>query len=91
VNTPLDRLTGAFEPFRSGLQADGADLRVLEVDGSQAIAELVVSEKTCLECIMPKEHLEQVLLVIGREASPELTSVVLRDQRESPAGAEEGA
>lgn len=78
----FDKLSEAFEPLREGLVADGADLHLIAVDGSEAMAELVVSDKTCLECILPKGQLEQTLLVIGKEAWPDLTRVVLRDPRE---------
>lgn len=49
----------ALEPFREGLQADGADLAVESVQENQVIVKLITSDETCEDCIMPKDMLEK--------------------------------
>lgn len=48
----------ALEPFRKGFQADGADLAVHSVKDGEVLVELVVTDQTCRDCILPKEMLE---------------------------------
>lgn len=51
-----------FEDLRSALQADGADLELKGVENGVAGVRLLLGPETCLECIMPKQALEQILL-----------------------------
>lgn len=49
-----------LENFREGFQADGADLRVGSVAEDEVLVELLVTEETCRDCILPKEMLENM-------------------------------
>lgn len=52
----------ALAPFRTSLQADGADLQVVQVNDQQLEMELVVSDKTCLDCVVPKAVMENIIV-----------------------------
>lgn len=79
--TTLDRLSDGLKDVREALQLDGADLELLGVDGTVARLRLVVGPETCLECIMPKDFLEQMMLPNVQAAIPEVTRVALDDPR----------
>lgn len=82
-NDPQRKLSESFEPLREGLLADGADLRLVAFEDGVANAELLVSDETCLDCILPRQQLEETLLLVGKDAVPELQKVVLHDHRET--------
>jgi hypothetical protein len=49
----MDQLLEALKPIRETLNADGADLKI-EADGDKIRLEIVVSEQTCVECLLPE-------------------------------------
>lgn len=73
-----------LEGLRVGLQADGADIRIdtVEDQGSRIHMSLLLTESTCLDCIMPKSHLESVLRDNFRRKYSVVKEVVLDDPRE---------
>ena len=72
-----------FEALRQSLQADGADLQLLEVGSDSATVELLFGPETCVECILPRTSLERILQVaLGREY-PDVKRVDLVDPREA--------
>jgi hypothetical protein len=72
-----------LDALRVALQADGADLVLDDVggNGQRVHLSLVVSDETCLDCIMPKDHLESIILENFREKYPVVEEVVLNDPR----------
>jgi Fe-S cluster biogenesis protein NfuA len=76
-----EQIVAALSDLRDALQADGADLAVVGVDGPTVRVRLIVGPETCHECIMPKDFLEEVLLMRLREHFPEISCVQLEDPR----------
>jgi hypothetical protein len=66
------------------LRADGADLSLDGVDAGTARVRLLFGPDTCTDCILPREHLEEVLLAVLSKADPTITAVALADPREEP-------
>lgn len=60
-------LSAALEPARKSLQADGADLDIERIDDGIARVHLVLGPDTCLECIVPKAVLHQVLTMTAKK------------------------
>lgn len=79
-----ESLTPPFEELRNALQADGADLALEEMSGGVATVRLVLRPETCLNCIMPKETLEAILLAAFQQAEPAVERVNLIDPRPAP-------
>ena len=75
-------LMPALGDLQQALQADGADMAVEEVRDGVATIRLVLGPDACLDCIMPKKTLEQILLTSIRKAEPNVTRVDLIDPRE---------
>ena len=71
----------AVEQLREGFQADGADLELKSLEDGVARVRLVVTDETCLECIVPGEILQTVLETSLRQSVPDLRAVVLDDPR----------
>ncbi len=71
----------ALEMLRGGLQADGADLQLVGVQGGEVRVALVVTPETCLECIVPGPVLHKVIETSLRRAWPEMRSLQLEDPR----------
>lgn len=72
-----------FTVLKETLQADGADLELDSVENGVASVRLILGPEACLECIMPKETIEQILLTSLSRSEP-VTSVRLDDPRERP-------
>ncbi len=73
-----------FEELRLALQADGADLALDGVHEGTARVRLVLTPAACLECIMPRDALERMLLVSLRgEGRADVQRVELLDPRVS--------
>ena len=68
---------------RLALQADAADLAVISVDPIRVHLALVITADTCLDCVLPRAHLQQVLLTELRRSMPSLAAVQIDDPRES--------
>jgi hypothetical protein len=49
----MDQLIEALKPISETLNADGADLKI-DTDGDKIRLEILVSEKTCVECLLPE-------------------------------------
>ena len=71
-----------MEQLREGFQADGADLELLALEDGVARVRLVVTDETCLDCIVPGEMLQNFLEASLRQAVPGLRGVVLDDPRQ---------
>ncbi len=67
--------------LQQGLLADGAEVQVERLEGGVATIRLVLSPDACLECILPKDILEKILLVSIRKSEPSVTRVSLIDPR----------
>jgi len=85
-----DQLAGfvhsALRTVRLSLEAEHADIRFVRLDGGVAELRLVFSPETCADCVMPKDHLETVLLSLLRDKLPRVSEVRLDDPREQPPG-----
>jgi hypothetical protein len=77
-------ITPALDELRGLVQADGADMTVTGVDGSTVNLQLVVETASCVECVMPREILEQVALNIFQRNGVAVDLVVIDDPREHP-------
>ncbi len=74
----------ALDELRGLVQADGADMTVTGVDGSTVNLQLVVESASCVECVMPREILEQIALNIFQRNGVGADTVVIDDPREHP-------
>jgi hypothetical protein len=76
------RVAQAIDPLVETLRLDGAELEYL---GSSAPGELAfrldLTKAECADCVLPKEHLESVLLFAARKAEPDIQAVTVRDPR----------
>jgi Fe-S cluster biogenesis protein NfuA len=77
----VERVEAVLAGLRAGFQADGADLRVLDVDGGRAVIRIVALEETCWDCIVGPAMLQVIIETAVREALPEIGQVVLEDPR----------
>jgi hypothetical protein len=74
-------LETAIRSVRQPLSADGADLDIVgERDGTVTL-QLVLDNVECIECILPKAHLETIILKQIQKYRPSIHSVVLEDPR----------
>ena len=93
---PTDALTKASVPLDPDLEptirqlqelirADGGDLLVTSIDRAAGTIELslVVEGAECIECVMPREFLEQIALTQLAEVAPDIMAVTINDPRES--------
>lgn len=76
-----EQAEAALGGLREGFQADGADLELVSIEAGVARVRLLVSEATCLECIVPGPILEQVVSASLREALPSLVRIEVEDPR----------
>ncbi|HEX4017183.1 MAG TPA: hypothetical protein VHX15_10640 [Frankiaceae bacterium] len=79
----LDAVNDAIAELAPMLQADGADLTLVEANPatSRIEVELHVTDATCAECVLPGPLLEQVIGdALSRRLSTEY-ELVLRDPR----------
>ena len=74
-------LLPALGDLRQALQADGADMEVEGLEAGVATIRLVLGPEACLDCIMPKDVLEKILLSSIRKSTPDVTRVHLIDPR----------
>jgi hypothetical protein len=78
----MTALTDELEPLAESLRADGADLSLESVVDGTVRIRLVLGPDACLECILPKEHLETVLMAALHKADPTIVAVRVEDPRE---------
>lgn len=72
---------GVLEPLRQRFQADGADLVVDGASDAEIQVRLVVTDETCLDCIMPTATLTRVEEQAVRERLPEAGRITFTDPR----------
>ena len=77
-------LLAAIEEVRELVAADGGDMLLTSVDGGTANLRLVVENSNCVECIMPREILEQITLDILQRGGAGIDAVAIDDPREHP-------
>lgn len=77
-------ITPALDEVRALVQADGGDMVLRSIDGATVNLELVVEGASCVECVMPREFLEQIALDVLRKQVPAVGAVVIDDPREHP-------
>ena len=76
-----EQVDAALAGLREGFQADAADLEVVSVADGVALVRLVVTDETCLECIVPGPILRQVVEASVRQAVPGVSRVEVEDPR----------
>lgn len=79
-------LAAIVQPLAESLRADHADLEVIGYESETAHLRLVLTDEACLECIMPKDFLETMLLDVIGTAYPQVHRVALNDPRETANG-----
>jgi hypothetical protein len=67
----------ALDGLRQALQADGADLELLDLEGGTLRARLVFGPDCCRECILPPETLKAFMLNELRKATAGIERVEL--------------
>ena len=72
----------ALDGLRQGFQADGADLAIASATESKVTIQLVGSDETCWECIVPPEQLRAVVASALRRSVGALETIDLIDPRE---------
>lgn len=77
-------LLAAIEEVKDLVAADGGDMLLVSVDGGTANLQLVVENSNCVECIMPREILEQITLDILQRGGAGIDAVTIDDPREHP-------
>jgi hypothetical protein len=75
-------LTSELDTLADTLREDGADLSLDSVNAGTARVRLVLGPDTCTDCILPRDHLESVLLAVLSKADATITAVELVDPRE---------
>jgi hypothetical protein len=79
-----DVLTPALDEIRLLVQADGGDMVLTSVVDATVNLQLVVEGAHCVECVMPREFLEQIALGMLQKQAPEVAAVTVDDPREHP-------
>ena len=78
---PLAELEAALAPVRELLQADGADIAVSQVTGTQVELRLLLEGSSCPECVLPAPALEPIALEMLSVKLPGLSAVSIADPR----------
>jgi hypothetical protein len=73
-----NKILEVLDPFRKSLQADGADLQVLHADEQNLKIELVINDATCLDCIVPKAIMENIIVSQLQKIGMTFTTFELR-------------
>jgi hypothetical protein len=76
------RFQEAIKEVRDTLQADKADLLVDSVAGDAANVSIVISDEACADCILPKDLLAEMLLMVTQEHCPEIRNIEVYDPRD---------
>lgn len=71
----------AVESIRESLQLDGADLHFQRVDDGVAHFRLDLDGVECLECVMPGDVIEQIVITALQKSGSDVHSVTLCDPR----------
>jgi hypothetical protein len=75
-------LTEAIGPLRRGFNADGADLVVESATEDSTVVRLVITDETCLDCIVPHDMLEFIIAGTVTKRFPQISNVEVIDPRE---------
>lgn len=75
-------LLQALTAVRLSLQADHADVELVDLVSDELRLKLVIGPETCTDCMMPAAVLEEVILMNLRDFAPAVASVRLDDPRE---------
>lgn len=75
-----------LQPYRTGLQTDGADLLVDSVDDDGVALRLTFSDATCMDCVMPPPTVRSVLTSLLSTHYGRDVTVFLDDPRETGTG-----
>lgn len=78
----MTELDQALVSVREPLQADGADLQLVDFTDGTVALKLVLEGVECAECVLPRDSLETVILHQLRAQVPSVTAVQLEDPRE---------
>ncbi|HET9692627.1 MAG TPA: hypothetical protein VFP61_15880 [Acidimicrobiales bacterium] len=70
-----------LRPYAAGLQTDGADLRVEVHDDTGVAVTLVVTDETCLDCIMPGDTIRDIVARLLADRFGHPVPVVVHDPR----------
>jgi len=73
-----------LDEIRGLVQADGADIMLVGIEGDAVRLQLVVETASCVECVMPRPFLEQISLDILRRGGVVVETVTIDDPREAP-------
>jgi Fe-S cluster biogenesis protein NfuA len=73
-----------LEEVQALVRADGGDMLLTSIDGSTVRLELVLEGANCVECVMPREILEQIALDVVQRRAPDVTTLHVDDPREKP-------
>jgi Fe-S cluster biogenesis protein NfuA len=72
-----------YEELREILRIDGADLLVREVTPSSIGFDLELQGAECLECVMPRDLLEEIFMSRLQEVDPGIMKVEINDPRDA--------
>ena len=73
-----------LEEARQLVQADGGDMELVSTDDGTVNLKLILEGASCVECVMPKEFLEQIVLDMLMRAGHGVSAVAIDDPREDP-------
>ena len=73
-----------LEEARQLVQADGGDMELVSTDDGKVSLKLILEGASCVECVMPKEFLEQIVLDMLMRAGHGVSAVAIDDPREDP-------
>jgi Fe-S cluster biogenesis protein NfuA len=73
-----------LEEARQLVQADGGDMQLVSTDDATVSLELILEGASCVECVMPREFLEQIVLDMLTRAGHGVSAVTIHDPREDP-------
>ena len=71
-----------LEEARQLVQADGGDMELVSTDDSTVNLKLILEGASCVECVMPKMFLEQIVLDMLMRAGHGVSAVAIFDPRE---------
>jgi Fe-S cluster biogenesis protein NfuA len=73
-----------LEEVQELVRADGGDMRLASIEGSTVHLELVLEGANCVECVMPRDILEQIALDVVQRRAPDVSTLHIDDPREHP-------
>ncbi len=73
-----------LEEARQLVQADGGDMELVSTDDGTVNLKLILEGASCIECVMPKMFLEQIVLDMLTRAGHGVSAVTIDDPREDP-------